>query len=301
MSRLRNAPTGEIRTLRELLTVAQAMGLEAAGRYGDLAGMMRTGGNDVVAEVFALLEADERARAHEVEQKSATGPTTTQDRADMAWTGWSEVFDPEDLASSSLVTPYTALSVAVRNEERVFAFWSYVSAHATAPDVRREAERMALEALSHVGRLRKARRGAFHRERAGRRRDARPEDFPRRAKLRLLNLSRALSGTADRLEDEATAATFRAVAAEQRAEADRIRLGTDAAQPFAEETAEEGASAAAMRSQDDLDRAVSLVEEALDQCFEAAERSRDERVVALAQHLAQRGVQWIARLRGLEG
>ena len=65
-----------------------------------------------------------------------------------------------------LVTPYQTLSIAVRNEERAFAFWSYVSADAADPAIRREAERMAGEELQHVARLRGERRRAFHEARA---------------------------------------------------------------------------------------------------------------------------------------
>ena len=56
----------------------------------------------------------------------------------------------EDLAELRLVTPYHALSIAVRNEERAFAFWSYMSADSDDPTIRREAERLAREELGHV-------------------------------------------------------------------------------------------------------------------------------------------------------
>jgi hypothetical protein len=52
--------------------------------------------------------------------------------------------------------------MAVRNEERAFAFWSYVAAHAQAPEIRRAAEAMAHEELGHVAILRQERRNAFH-------------------------------------------------------------------------------------------------------------------------------------------
>ena len=55
--------------------------------------------------------------------------------------------------------------MAVRNEERAFAFWSYVAAHAEAPEIRQAAETMAHEELGHVATLRRERRRAFHAER----------------------------------------------------------------------------------------------------------------------------------------
>jgi hypothetical protein len=65
------------------------------------------------------------------------------------------------------VTPYRALASAVRHEQRSFAFWAYVSAHADKPEVKVAAERMALEELEHVSLLRRERRKAFHAERQG--------------------------------------------------------------------------------------------------------------------------------------
>jgi rubrerythrin len=50
----------------------------------------------------------------------------------------------------------------VRHEQRSFAFWTYVAAHADAGEVKDAAERMALEELEHVSLLRRERRKAFH-------------------------------------------------------------------------------------------------------------------------------------------
>jgi rubrerythrin len=59
--------------------------------------------------------------------------------------------------------------MAVRNEERAFAFWSYVAAHAEQREIKRAAETMARQELEHAAKLRKERRRAYHKEkRAGR-------------------------------------------------------------------------------------------------------------------------------------
>ena len=68
-------------------------------------------------------------------------------------------------AHPRLLSAYRALSMAVRNEERAFAFWSYVAAHAGDADIRHAAETMAHEELGHVATLRRERRSAFHAER----------------------------------------------------------------------------------------------------------------------------------------
>ena len=52
------------------------------------------------------------------------------------------------------MTPYRVLTIAVRNEERAFAFWSYVAAHADGEEVRLAAETMAKEELEHVAAFR---------------------------------------------------------------------------------------------------------------------------------------------------
>ena len=62
------------------------------------------------------------------------------------------------------MTPYRALAMAVRNEERAFAFWSYVAGFAKDPEIKKAAEAMAREELGHVAILRKERRRAYHSE-----------------------------------------------------------------------------------------------------------------------------------------
>ena len=49
-----------------------------------------------------------------------------------------DTFDasPDEIAQSKLLTPYRALASAVRHEERAFAFWTYVAAHADKTEVK---------------------------------------------------------------------------------------------------------------------------------------------------------------------
>ena len=54
-----------------------------------------------------------------------------------------------------MTTPYRALAMAVRNEERAFAFWSYVAAYSEDSEIKKAAEAMAREELGHVSTLRK--------------------------------------------------------------------------------------------------------------------------------------------------
>ena len=61
--------------------------------------------------------------------------------------------------------PYQALAFAVRNEERAFAFYTYVSAETVDHGVRALAEDLARDELDHASRLRRLRRRAFHKDR----------------------------------------------------------------------------------------------------------------------------------------
>src|SRR5437868_944502 len=97
-------------------------------------------------------------------RKSGKAPDPSEVRWELPAT-----FDEEtagELAGSALATPYRALSMAVRNEERAFALWTYIAAQAEDPAIRQAAETMAREELEHVSLLRRARRRAYHAQRA---------------------------------------------------------------------------------------------------------------------------------------
>ncbi len=78
-----------------------------------------------------------------------------------------EALDAEtaaEMRSSRLMTPYRALAMAVRNEERAFAFWSYLAVYSEDAEIPKAAEAMAKGELGHVATLRKERRRAYHLE-----------------------------------------------------------------------------------------------------------------------------------------
>ena len=116
-----------------------------------------------------------------------------------------ETFDHDttaEIKTSRLMTPYRALSMAVRNEERAFAFWSYVAGFAKDPEIKKAAEAMAREELGHVATLRKERRRAYHSEhdrmRAGQQGNVAPRSMPRvlerRLAAHLADLERRVEG-----------------------------------------------------------------------------------------------------------
>jgi rubrerythrin len=175
MSLLKSEPSDSVKSLEELFAIAAAMEQEAAARYAEIAARMRQEGDPALAEVFERLSADEQGHldsiVHWSERTKGQGP----DPARIRWVA-PETFDDEGVATAHprLLSAYRALSMAVRNEERAFAFWSYVAAHAATPEVRQAAETMAHEELGHVATLRRERRQAFHADR--RRANDNPED-----------------------------------------------------------------------------------------------------------------------------
>jgi rubrerythrin len=139
---------------------------EAASRYAELADEMRRQAKPDLAAVFTQLAAAERDHVSSVTRWSQSRVGRAPDPALVRWEG-PETFDTEaatEIRTSRLMTPYRALSMAVRNEERAFAFWSYVAAFAEDDEIKKAAEAMAREELGHVSRLRKERRLAYHRE-----------------------------------------------------------------------------------------------------------------------------------------
>ena len=166
MSTLKAEPAGRVRSMSEFFALARAMEADAAARYIETARQLRQRGETALAEVFDRLAEAERGHVQQVTAWAANQDEASSAVNQLPWP-LPDTFDapPEEIASSKLVTPYRALASAVRHEERSFAFWAYVSAHADKPEVKEAAERMALEELEHVTILRRERRKAFHAER----------------------------------------------------------------------------------------------------------------------------------------
>jgi rubrerythrin len=157
--------------LEEVLAIADALERSAVARYAALAHCMRQVGNSELAAIFEGLSAEEKLHVGGVERLSHE-LLRGSPRADLREWTLPETFGAEEIGPVALLTPYKALSIAVRAEERAFAFWSYVASEADGDDVRSEAEGMARQELVHAAKLRHVRRQAYHAERAHR---ARPE------------------------------------------------------------------------------------------------------------------------------
>lgn len=150
-------------TIEEILAIADALERAAVSRYAKLGRCMRKVGHDDLAAIFEQLSAEESLHVEGVERLSqellhAHPPATHGDWA------LPETFGSDEAGPVTLLTPYRALSIAVRAEERAFAFWSYVASEAGTEEIRAQAEAMARQELVHAAKLRHARRTAYHAE-----------------------------------------------------------------------------------------------------------------------------------------
>lgn len=168
-------PRGEVASLHDLLGIANAVEVEAVARYAQLAGEMERRGETETAAVFREMCDIEKGHVDFVAQRARALGQELPPAGGFTWhlppelsSSWDEV------RHSQLLTPYRALAIAVTNEERAFAVYSYLAAQAEEPEVARQAESLAREELAHAAQLRVRRRRAYHSAHPERRRPRRP-------------------------------------------------------------------------------------------------------------------------------
>lgn len=291
MTQLTKGPLAPVHSLQELFAIAYALEEEARTRYSELAKKMREHDALDTAAVFDRLAEEERGHRDQVTQWSRQWTGMVPKSSDVQWE-LPDTFDDEaagELAGSRLATPYRALSMAVRNEERAFAFWTYVAAQADDAAIHQAAEAMAREELEHVALLRRERRGAYHAFRAS----------VGKATPRLLSARAALAAAAD-LEahfanqlraDAVMPASARARQHDLVAESQQMK---EEASAFAKPQAGERAQAEVMGGPPDP---IATAERLVECYLEAAEQAADEATLIQAQSLARRAITRLARLR----
>jgi rubrerythrin len=257
---------------------------EAADKYDSLAEEMRGQGKDDLAEVFKRLAAAEREHVDSVTQWSQSRRGKVPDPAMVRWEA-PEALAPEaaaEVKTSRLMTPYRALAMAVRNEERAFAFWSYLAAYSHDREVKKASEAMAKEELGHVATLRKERRRAYHHEHDRSRAEA--STSPRPPQIDAQSLERRLIAQLGDMEQRLSGPA-----------AVRIRDIRQQAIEMADATAGVGSFPASMERKGPLEIAEALVDGYLD----GAERSSDAADLEHLQQLAERAISRLAWLRSL--
>lgn len=275
-------PTGVLKSLDELFALAHAMEQEAANRYDTLAEDMRRQGKDDLADVFARLAAAEREHVDSVTRWSQSHDGKSPDPALVRWEP-PEPMDPEAAAqvkASRLMTPYRALAMAVRNEERAFAFWSYLAAYSDDPDVKKTSEAMAKEELGHVATLRKERRRAYH-SAQGRKAD---EGLQRSEQVDARTLERCLATHLATLERRLEGPA-----------AGRTRELREETMRMADDVGDFGGFPASLEQRD----AEFIAEALADAYLEGAERAGEAARVEALQDFAQKAISRLAWLRSL--
>ena len=231
MSLLKAEPFAAVKSMDELLAIAGAMEQEAVAGYSRLAERMRREGKAELAGVFDRLVAEETQHLGNVSHWSVEISGKPPGRPSTQW-DVASTFDDEGAATIApeLLSAYRAFSMAVRNEERAFLFWTYVAAQAPSDELRLAAEEMAREELGHVSTLRRERRQAFHAQRD--RPSARQQGWtiPSLERRMADQLDARAAGLPDdqagMLRDLAQRARARAVTAEAKAFAEPPLLGS---------------------------------------------------------------------------
>jgi rubrerythrin len=159
-----------VKTTAEVLAIAEALEQAAVQRYAALGQCMRRVGHADVARIFEDLAEEEKRHVESV-HRLADLWRPTEAAPDIGRWVLPETFEMEQAGSAALLTPYKALSIAVRGEERAFSFWTYVASEADQDEIRVKAETMARQELVHAAKLRHERRRAFHAERGLRKTD----------------------------------------------------------------------------------------------------------------------------------
>ena len=283
-SLLRAEPAGKLHSLDELFALANAMEQEAATRYEGFADEMRLQNKTDLAAVFTQLAAAEREHVDSVARWSQSRLGRAPDPALVRWEG-PEIFDRETVAeirTSRLLTPYRALSLAVRNEERAFAFWSYVAAFTEDSEIKKAAEAMANEELGHVSTLRKERRRAYHREHDAARSSGQGDAAA--GQIDAAELERRLVARLEKLQSGLAGASA--------ARARQLLLETTG---IVEEAKGFGRFPSNLAQGDDQEIAEALA----DAYLEGAETARDPARLESLQKLAERAIARLAWLRSL--
>ena len=292
-----------VTSVAELMAMAKMMEEEAARRYRDLASRMKLRHEDHLAQLFAFLAEIEGKHADRIEERAHARGTEPLAVLPIDWQV-PETFDEEE-GSSRLLTPYRALALAVRNEDRAFAFYSYIAADAPDDASRRLAEELAKDELDHAHLLRRERRLAFRREKveahAAETRGI-PESLMELWSVTAEDEDRAARyhrAFASMLEarDPAAAALFSRAAADEELHAREAEASLGRAPPARQPSAAPGVADANLEDTN-LDDALRLLEESFERYSDIAERSRDEAVMNEAQRLGEAAVKRLSLVCG---
>ena len=139
-----------IRSTEELLAHAIAIEHEAAARYAELGERMADLGNDVVGELFLRLAKLEKDHEQALLRRASGLRLPALAPAEYAWLDdGSPERAPHDRVLN-LLTPYSALQIALQAEERAAQFFEAARRQASDSSVEAMAAEMAAEEGVHI-------------------------------------------------------------------------------------------------------------------------------------------------------
>jgi len=156
-----------VKTTRDLMTIALQAEREAIRRYSELQQKMQQFGNEPATRLFQRMVDEEKA--HETLLQQWMQKLQLDENPDIEPVRWRDPNVPavynDEARDPVYSTPYRALAFAVHNEEIAFRFYTHVAANSSDSEIREFAEVLAREELGHAALLRAERRRAFHNER----------------------------------------------------------------------------------------------------------------------------------------
>lgn len=144
-----------ITTLDSFLAHALAIEEEAAERYAVFADQMDTTNNPEVAQLFREMERLEQAHASQIESMIGETALPRLEPWELEW-GTDDAPEAVDYSATHyLMTPYQALSLVLKAEQRAVAFFQGVADSEADPEVKRLAAEYADEEREHVEKVRR--------------------------------------------------------------------------------------------------------------------------------------------------
>ncbi len=138
-----------ISSLTDLFAAAYRIEADAVERYTLLADQMETHNNPDLVKVFRDLARAEGIHAEEIRRMAGDIDVVAASRRAGQWQGESP--EEADLSAAHyLMTPWHALQMALKGEERALAFFTEIEASASDPAIKNMAAEFVEEEAEHV-------------------------------------------------------------------------------------------------------------------------------------------------------
>jgi rubrerythrin len=144
-----------IADLAELYAIAYRIESDAVERYDQLAGQMDTFNNPELAKIFRDLARAEGIHAEEIRRMAGDLDVVARARALDLWKADESPESADFAAAHYMMTPWHALQMALKGEERALAFFDHVVQTTTDDAVRKMAAEFVDEENEHVDLVRR--------------------------------------------------------------------------------------------------------------------------------------------------